>query len=77
MATSAKNVMQWQRLMFSTGSICFPPTVVVRVEGSTHGVQVNCIFFSIEQYLGGANRKTSGQSTRQVRLISDKINTLF
>jgi len=44
---------------------------------SNHAVQINCIPLSKVQYLVGANRKTSGQSTRQARLISGKMNTLF
>ena len=50
----------------------YPP-----LRDSTHAAQVNYILLSKEQYLVGANRKTSGQSTRQVRLISGKTNMLF
>jgi hypothetical protein len=46
MATSKKKVMQWYRLMFLTGSLCFsrPSSRVLR--DSTHAVQVKCILLS-------------------------------
>ena len=50
MVTSGKKVMQWQRLMFSTGSIHFPQTVVTSVEHSTHAVQFDCILLSKGHY---------------------------